>query len=282
MYICYIDESGCTGELPDINSAIQPVFVLAGIFIKQTHVFNITNELIGLKERFFPNLLPQSGLRNDWLAVEIKGSGVRSQARSTSRNTRRFAYAFLQEIIKIYQKYNIQIVSRVFIKNIGQPFVGTSVYSSCIQQICRDFNSFLVLKNAKGIVIADSRNKPKNANVSHSVFTQINSPASHQEYSKILEVPVFGHSDNHAGLQLADTLCSALLFPIATNRCCLNHMRNTTHCHEQHSTLISRYGSELKKMQYRYSKIEGDRTHWYGGISLSDPINRYNASVFFK
>ena len=200
MYICYIDESGCTGELPDINSAIQPVFVLAGVFIK----------------------------------------------------------------------------------NIGQPFVGTSVYSSCIQQICRDFNNFLVHKNSKGIVIADSRNKPKNANVSHSVFTQINSPASHQEYSKILEVPVFGHSDNHAGLQLADTLCSALLFPIATNRCCLNHMKNTTHCHEQHSTLISRYGSELQKLQYRYSKIEGNKTYWYGGISLSDPINRHNASVFFK
>ena len=79
MYICYIDESGCTGELPDINSAIQPVFVLAGVFIK----------------------------------------------------------------------------------NIGQPFVGTSVYSSCIQQICRDFNNFLVHKNSKGIVIAGSRNKPK-------------------------------------------------------------------------------------------------------------------------
>jgi hypothetical protein len=28
-------------------------------------------------------------------------------------------------------------------------------------------------------------------------------------------MPTFGHSENHAGLQLADLVCSALLFPMA-------------------------------------------------------------------
>ena len=281
MYICYIDEAGCTGALPHGNNDIQPVFILAGVFIKQTHILKISNDLIDLKSEFFPNEKPISGMRNDWLGVEIKGSTIRKFAKSTSRNNRRFAYKFLEKIINIYQKYDVKIVSRVFIKKSGDDFNGISVYSSSVQQICRDFNSFLSEKNAKGIVIADGRNKPKNANVSHSLFTQVNSPSSSHEYSRIIEVPVFGHSDNHAGLQLADVMCSALLFPISTNRCCLRHIPDNIHCHAQHLTLISRYGEKLQSIQYRYSKQKSSRAHWYGGIRLSDPLNKFNASVLF-
>lgn len=48
MYICYIDEAGCTGALPHGNNDIQPVFILAGVFIKQTHILKISNDLSDL------------------------------------------------------------------------------------------------------------------------------------------------------------------------------------------------------------------------------------------
>ena len=50
--------------------------------------------------------------------------------------------------------------------------------------------------------------------VSHSIFTQKFSPAA-RNYQRLVELPTFGHSENHAGLQICDIVCSALLFPIA-------------------------------------------------------------------
>jgi hypothetical protein len=38
-------------------------------------------------------------------------------------------------------------------------------------------------------------------------------------------MPLFGHSDNHAGIQAADLLCSAFLFPMATYMYCLGHIK---------------------------------------------------------
>ena len=34
-------------------------------------------------------------------------------------------------------------------------------------------------------------------------------------YDRLMEMPMFGHSDNHAGIQAADMICSAFLFPMA-------------------------------------------------------------------
>jgi hypothetical protein len=44
MYVCYVDEAGCTGALPAPASSIQPVFTLAALFIKQSHIKSVTNQ----------------------------------------------------------------------------------------------------------------------------------------------------------------------------------------------------------------------------------------------
>ncbi len=156
-------------------------------------------------------------------------------------------------------------------------FEGTSVYSHSVQRICADFQDLLFRENSEGLVIADSRNKGKNANVSHSVFTQMYSVAGNP-YPNLVEAPTFGHSDNHAGLQLTDMLCSALLFPIAAQVCCLAHMQDQTHCHAQHETLRTRYGQRLRALQYRYSRAPGTLS---GGLTLSDPLNNFRVEALF-
>ena len=125
-------------------------------------------------------------------------------------------------------------------------------------------------------MIADSRNKAKNANISHSVFTQWYSLAGNP-YPNLIEVPTFGHSDNHAGLQLSDMLCSALLFPIVAERCCLPYMVDQTHCHAQHATLRTRYGQALRALEYRYQQAGA----WCGGVHLSDPLGGRRAPDLF-
>lgn len=277
MYVCYVDEAGCTGALPDKHSAIQPVFTLAGLFVPQTAIRAMTNDLITLKQRWFPSLVPAGSHYHDWMIAEVKGSDIRRKARSAARNDRRFAYGVIQDAMNILSKHDAKMVGRVYIKPIGGAFAGVSVYSSAVQRICTDFQHFLGSKQTRGVVIADSRNKAKNSPISHSIFTQSYS-AHGDPYPSIVEVPTFGHSDNHAGLQLTDIICSSLLFPIAAEVCCRPHMADMTHCHEQHATLRTRYGTALKDLQYRYC-TQGNQ--WHGGISLSDPINRFKASVFF-
>ncbi|MDR3300881.1 MAG: DUF3800 domain-containing protein [Candidatus Accumulibacter sp.] len=276
MYVCYVDEAGCTGALPGPGSAVQPVFTIAGLMVRQDQIAGMTNELIQLKKRFYPNLLPSNSRYHDWMNAEIKGSEIRKLARSSARNNRRFAYSVIHEVLQVIASHDGKIVGRVFIKQFGQSFNGTAVYSSSVQRICADFQNLLATQNARGLVIADSRNKAKNANISHSIFTQWYS-ANGNPYPNLIEVPSFGHSDNHAGLQLCDMICSALLFPIAAELCCLSHMTDLTHCHAQHSTLRTRYGQTLRNLQYRYSV----NTVWLGGIHLSDPLsNRHSADLF--
>lgn len=134
------------------------------------------------------------------------------------------------------------------------------------------------VKMMMAIIIADSRNKAKNANISHSVFTQMYS-AQGNPYRNLVEAPTFGHSDNHAGLQLTDMVCSALLFPIVAELCCLQHMQDKTHCYAQHANLRTRYGATLRQLQYQY-RYEGSQG-WGGGISLSDPLSNRRAVDLF-
>ena len=84
-----------------------------------------------------------------------------------------------------------------------------AVYTSSIQAIYSGFDNFLTEQSDFGFCIADSRSKPKNVNVSHSIFTQEFQLAT-SFYSRVLELPTFSHSGNHSGLQLCDLLCSAL------------------------------------------------------------------------
>ncbi len=277
MYVCYVDEAGCTGELPSANSSIQPIFAIAGLMLPALAVPSVTRELIALKQRFFPTRLPATSRYHDWMVLEVKGSDLRRMARSTARNDRRFAYGVIQEGLAILGRHQGRIVGRVYAKPIGGSFDGTSVYSSSVQRICQDFQHLLASEGAPGLVIADSRNKAKNANISHSVFTQMYS-AMGNPYPNLVEAPTFGHSDNHAGLQLTDLICSALLFPIAAELCCLRHMTDQTHCFAQHATLRTRYGATLRDLQYRYNPAPGS---WAGGISLLDPLNGHKSPMLF-
>ena len=71
---------------------------------------------------------------------------------------------------------DVKMVARIWVKGIGLRFDATSVYTSSIQGICGYFEHYLTRSNASGLYIADSRNKFKNVNVSHSIFTQKFSP----------------------------------------------------------------------------------------------------------
>ena len=71
-------------------------------------------------------------------------------------------------------------------------------------------------ENEKGVIVLDSRNKVKNVPVAHSLFTW-NFSTHGTAYRYMAELPLFGHSDNHAMLQLVDWVASGILAPMAAS-----------------------------------------------------------------
>ena len=175
MHLCYVDESGCTGKLPSATSDIQPLFAALGLILDQSKIHDFTLKFIFLKRQFFPDAVlwdnkpPKQFL--DWILFEPKGGDLRKAAAEPTKRKRRHAILFIDKALKLVEDANGKLIGRVWVKGIGLPFDGHSVYTSTIQHLSVYLNNFLEQRGEHGMLIADSRTKDKNAKVSHSIFT---------------------------------------------------------------------------------------------------------------
>ena len=264
LQVCYIDESGCTGALPAADAPIQPVLVIVGIALHQPHLAHLTHEFLDLKRTFFPALFTKSVPALSHVRIEVKGADVRTNIRTGGRNLRRHSLRYLDGFVRLLEKYNAKIFGRIWIKGIGMPVKGRAIYAFSIQAICSTFQNALTVDDDTGIIIADSRTPYLNAGVSHSIFTQKFKVAG-DSYDRLLEMPTFGHSENHVGLQFTDLLCSALLSPIAMHTYCTGHVTNM-HVHTRYEGLKDRFAARLAPLQHRY--FESGRSK--GGVTVDD------------
>ena len=272
---CFIDEAGDLGDPPRPND--QQVLVIGGLFVDAENLAALTANFMDLKIAYFPALAGPFDMRLDRILLEIKGSDLRRNA--TRRNAKRYSHTigFLNNIFGLLHRYDVRMVARIWIKPLGGQFEGKSVYTSSIQSICRYFEHNLATTGSVGHCIADSRDTRKNSNVSHSIFTQKFGKANC--YRHLIEVPTFGHSNNHAGLQICDIVCSALLYPIACFAYCAEHVDNV-HVQSDAAKLRNRYGWQLDTLQHRYWNPTTER--YEGGIVVSDAVNRQSGSLMFR
>lgn len=270
MYICYIDEAGCPGSLPSATSDVQPILAISGLFLPQRNLIDFTRDFLAVKSRFNPSISHLEIARH-----EIKGADLRRDIRNGNRNLRRRSFGFLDKSLELMNRYGIKLVARIYVKQPTAAFDGKAVYTSSVQNIYTCFQKFLHSHHTKGIVIADSRTPGLNSIVSHSVFTQ-KFKGTGDPYPDILEMPTFGHSENHAAIQLTDFVCSALLYPIASNVYCSTHIRSV-HVNPVDASIRERYANRLKTMSYRYS----DGARLKGGITVNDAILHRSATEMF-
>jgi hypothetical protein len=119
--------------------------------------------------------------------------------------------------------------------------------------------------------------KGLNVPVAHSIFTQMFS-AKQVHFPRILELPTFGHSENHVGVQICDLLASALIVPAAVHTYCTGHIANV-HVQPGYSIIRALFTARLQQLLYRYQ----DAQHiWRGGITVSDAILHRPSSEMFK
>lgn len=272
MHLLFIDEAGCPGALKSCTDPVQPVFVISGLIVESRHIGDITKEYLALKKKFNPHVFDKDN-NLDIAKWEVKGSELRKDIKSKSRNKRRRAIGFLNKVFDILDDYECRLLSKAYVKKPGDDFDGKAVYTSTAQSFCQHFNVFLEKANSSGIVVCDSRNYSMNSNISHSVFTQQYSRGGSDKYARLIEMPLFGHSDNHALLQLVDLLSSAIVFPSCTFAYCLGHVNNV-HVSADYVKIRDRFCGKIKELSFRYQEQGG---RWRGGVTVLDNISRKSA-----
>ena len=263
--------------LPTATSPIQPVLAIGGIIIDYSRLHFATEKLLEIKSRFYPSPCNGTPRYLDGVLEEIKGSDLRKHATCSNKPTKRHAVGVIDNVVKLCEDLDAKIIGRVWIKGIGVPFSGVSVYTYSIQSMYKDFQNLLDTENDTGIVIVDSRVKQLNTPVAHAIFTQ-KFKSSGDSYDRILELPAFSHSENHAGLQLADNISSALIFPLAVHSYCAGHIQNV-HIRPGYANLKQRYGNRLRALQHRYQEATG---RWRGGLVVSDDLTQRPGKYLFE
>lgn len=276
-YFLYIDESGSPGPLTTPKD--QPVFAIGGIVIKSSRLDAFVHDFISLKYQFSK---PHSSRlsRMEISVAEEKGSSLRKDIRKGGRNTRRRAIGILDKMFALFEKHECRLLCRAYTKKLGMPIKSNALYSSAVQSLCRDFDSYLSKKGnaARGIVVLDSRQASQNSVTSHSIFTQ--KFGRQCNYPHLAEVPLFGHSENHAGLQVSDWLVSAVITPMVMYKYCQEV--DNPHLNPKDRIVYERFACRVKNLQYRYKRYDGDKLKLTGGLVLSDAIGHRSAADLFR
>jgi len=290
MYLCYVDESGDSGPLVIGNKQTHPVFVIAGLMLPALELRTFTHEFLELKRTFFPEKFSAIDSWHDGILQEIKGSELRkSLGKKANHTRRRHVLAFSDAFLTLLKRRHCKIWGRVYVKEPGktaEEFHQESVYTFSIQRIFATFQSFLAARDSFGVVISDARTFQLDRQVAHSVFTQ-KFKAGGDAFPNIVEMPTFGRSDNHGGLQAADYLCSGLIYPMAIHAYCLERSEELRNAQVQpgYGVLRERFGKRLAELQYRYPNPDGEvlsngRKKREGGITVSNPYREPGGKLF--
>ena len=273
MYLCYVDESGGF-EAPNSSSSATPLMVIAGLIIPAAVVHDLTAGLLTLNQRFYPN---KASKRLDYLLAEIKGANLRTQARAASRRVRRHATQVLNGVMDLMEKHDARLLGRIWIKEQTRGLQPRETYTFSIQDIARHFHHFLEEQDSRGLVICDSRKHYQDVQVAHSVFTRKHK-ASGDEFPRLVESVVFGRSQNHAGLQIADIVASSLLLPIGARVYCVGNATGP-HVDPLFDDLRSRFAARLRARRYLYQDADGRSR---GGFVVSDRLNQRPSSLLLR
>ncbi len=253
-----------------------PVLVVVGLIVPGDHVRDLVWDFLQIKKRFNPRLATASWL-SDVIRYEVKGADLRADIRSgSSRRTSR-AIGIIDRTFELVERRGCSLVARAMVKTVDRPVDDRAAYGSSIGWICKTFHQYLEERDQQGLIILDSRTKVKNTPNADVVTTQVFKHGGNP-LPKLVEVPVFGHSDSHVVLQIADVVASAVLFPAVCAAYCAALTWNH-HAHDKYEDIRSRYGTRLKNLQFRY--YDATLAFWKGGVHVYGSTGGLRASKLF-
>lgn len=265
VLLCYIDESG--NEQPLTCWEASPVLVIAGLVVAEANVKDLIWDFLGLKKQFADQILTPTSLLSDLIAYEIKGSDLRADIRKGRHRPQRRALGILGKVVTLLEQHHATLVGYVHVKCDGKG-PRAAVYPDAIARIAEQFEAQLRAADTNGMMILDARTKVKNVPSVQTITTR-RFKSGGNALTHLTESPVFGHSDTHVVLQIADVVASALLFPMACTAYC-GDVTDNAHPHPAYRIVRERFGDRLRKLEHRYVDDGGARR---GGIIVFDTRN---------
>ena len=267
MYICYVDESGNASPFDLTNPATQPFFVIVGLAVDQVNVIPLTRDFVVIKRRFFPHYFSNITHSINAITIEIKGTDIRRSIRAGTRREKTHAFGYIDACMLLLQRHDVKLYGRALVKQDGMTQDDESFYGRSVWHICEHFNAFCDTVNHQGLVIADGRDQAQNRRTGHSVFTH-RYAQSGNNCPRLVEIPVFGTSNNFAMIQLADLICSAVVFPMVSDAFSAHLVcHRNDYVHAEYGVIRQKYKQDIKDMQYKYQNSQG---HWVGGMVIAD------------
>lgn len=269
MHLCYVEESGDSGVFNPSDSTSNPFFIVIGIFIDRLRLLPLEKGFLSVKTEFYPSKRSPAHFL-DSIKAEVKGATLRTLLRtSTSRKKIRHTTRFLDACLELLRRGDARLVGKIMVKGPGKPNSDAGFYGRAAMHVCETFNDFLRGRIDVGTVIADARSASQNASISHAVFTQQHKTGGPQ-YPNIAGIPTFGNSCNFAMLQLADIVCSAVVFPMVADAFGAHITQGggaNRHLSPSYSAFRAKYKDRVCQMQYRYRNAQGQRC---GGLLVTD------------
>ncbi|MGP4089689.1 DUF3800 domain-containing protein [Streptomyces sp. KR55] len=275
MYLCYVDESGDGQTVDPSTPEAPPVMAIGGIIVDESRLRALTWDFIDFKKQFRPTLRRTAKL-SEVIRTEIKGSDIRAHLRKGNRNQVRMAHGLVDKLLTLLERHDCRVLAKICVKEDGVTNAEEAMYGASVASLCATFENYLAGRADRGVVVLDSRTKSKNVDNVHCVTTR-KFRAGGDLLPHVAESPVFGHSDSHIGLQIADLLMSAILFPAA----CATYADDltwNTHCHPAYAAIRDRHCPRVGKLQHRYRTPTGK---WAGGVVVSDRRRGRSASALF-
>jgi len=274
--MCYVDEAGNTGVYDQADPSSSPVFVLAGVSVDDSRANDLLMDYLRLKQRFEPTL--RNRQFSDVIQHEVKGATLRRDIRSSSsRNTRRRALGFTDHVVTLLERYGCQVYGRVLVKQSGVEYGPATTYPSAVADMAVTLDRQACDAGQQALMILDAQTKVKNEGNVHTITTRRFRHGGNV-FPTLIESPVFGHSDTHVLLQVADIVASALVYPAA----CAAYMPalpGDPHRDPSFAVIRSMFGMRLARLEYRFQNGMGDRR---GGFRVIDQHGGQPTSVLFR
>jgi len=232
-------------------------------------------KFLQLKKKFHPALAKPEVKLSDLITHEIKGSDLRKNVRDASRNRRRAVFSMIADTLSLLEDSNAKVVGEIHVK--GHDPLRPWVYAEVVARIAEQFEAQLRAAETPGAMILDARTKVKNVPSVHRMTTE-RFRAGGNPYPGLVESPVFGHSDAHVGLQIADLLASALLFPMA----CFAYSHSlidNVHLNDRYGEIRGRFAARLRLLEHRYAGPDGRHA---GGVVVRDNLNNQPSLLLYE
>ena len=210
-HICHIDESGDFGPLLSAGASVQPVLAVVGLIAPKSKIAQMESDFAQLRKTSEYLKNRRSALRQSHLPPEDKGHELRWGLRSDEPQWQAGALATLDATLNLLERAEAQVAGCVNIKPMDRKFNGKYAYVSSVLSIAANFHRILEAEDPEeearheGEIICDEQQQAKSA--IRRGFRR-----------RQLPVPEFGNSEQNAGIQIADWLCSAIIAPLAATR----------------------------------------------------------------